>query len=128
EGENRINKAIGGPKKTFLQLFEGLNERTQNQTTQDLIQSLFAGPLKMLRDHAGPLALQTCYKQMQLSLFYSTEVMQRPHEVDSWRMINSFENDRARVSMRWVISLITKRSLTVHHILIMSTLCTRSFH
>ncbi|KAJ7790177.1 hypothetical protein B0H14DRAFT_222894 [Mycena olivaceomarginata] len=92
----------------------------------------------MLRDHAGPLALQTCYKQMQLSLFYSTEVMQRPHEVDSWtayvlnstqepgfalmpgeenRMINSFENDRARVSMRWVISLITKRGLTVRHLL-----------
>ncbi|KAF7359582.1 hypothetical protein MVEN_00681900 [Mycena venus] len=98
EGENRINKAIGGPKKTFLQLFEGLNKRTQDQTTQDLIQvrqssrrrhdsnleSLFAGPLKMLRDHAGPLALQTCYKQMQLSLFYSTEVIQRPNEVESW--------------------------------------------
>ncbi|KAF8170015.1 hypothetical protein K438DRAFT_1614411, partial [Mycena galopus ATCC 62051] len=117
EGENRINKAIGGPKKTFLQLFEGLNARTQDQTTQDLIQSLFAGPLKMLRDHAGPLALQTCYKQMQLSLFYSTEVIQRPHEVNSWHMINSFENDRARVSMRWAISLITKRGLTVRHLL-----------
>ncbi|KAF7344160.1 SF3b1 domain-containing protein [Mycena venus] len=48
------------------------------------LESLFAGPLKMLRDHAGPLALQTCYKQMQLSLFYSTEVIQRPNEVESW--------------------------------------------
>ncbi|KAJ7790038.1 hypothetical protein B0H14DRAFT_3571305 [Mycena olivaceomarginata] len=32
-------------------------------------------------------------------------------------MINSFETDRARVSMRWVISLITKRGLTVRHLL-----------
>jgi hypothetical protein len=38
EGENRINKAIGGPKKSFLQLFDGLNERTEEQTTKDLIQ------------------------------------------------------------------------------------------
>jgi hypothetical protein len=29
EGENRINKAIGGPKKTMLQLFKGLNERSE---------------------------------------------------------------------------------------------------
>jgi hypothetical protein len=38
EGENRVNKAIGGPKKTFLQLFNGLNDRTQEQTSKDLIQ------------------------------------------------------------------------------------------
>lgn len=38
EGENRINKAIGGPKKTFLQLFNGLNQRTEEQTNKDLIQ------------------------------------------------------------------------------------------
>lgn len=38
EGENRINKAIGGPKKTFLQLFDGLNQRTEDQTAKDLIQ------------------------------------------------------------------------------------------
>jgi hypothetical protein len=38
EGENRINKAIGGPKKSFLQLFDGLNSRTEEQTTKDLIQ------------------------------------------------------------------------------------------
>ncbi|KAJ6552430.1 hypothetical protein DFH09DRAFT_925141, partial [Mycena vulgaris] len=84
EGENRINKAIGGPKKSFLQLFDGLNDRTEDQSTRDQMQSsrrrheanlesLFVGPLKMICDHAGPFALQTCYKQMQDSLFYSTE-------------------------------------------------------
>lgn len=38
EGENRINKIIGGPKKTFLQLFEGLNQRSQDQSTKELVQ------------------------------------------------------------------------------------------
>ncbi|KAJ7163200.1 hypothetical protein C8R46DRAFT_861874, partial [Mycena filopes] len=115
EGENRINKAIGGPKKTFLQLFNGLNERTEDQNTKNL--SLFAGPLKILRDHAGPFALQTCYKQMQESLFYSTEVIQRPNEVASWQMLNVFNNDKAHVSVQWLIALITKRGLTVRHLL-----------
>ncbi|KAJ7821487.1 hypothetical protein B0H13DRAFT_1920679 [Mycena leptocephala] len=144
EGENRINKAIGGPKKTFLQLFNGLNQRTEDQTAKDLIQvrqssrrrhesnlgSLFAGPLKILRDHAGPFALQTCYKQMQESLFYLTEVVQRPKEVNSWteytlrltqepgfewipgeenQMLNLFNNDKAHVSLQWLIALTTKR-------------------
>ncbi|KAJ7788155.1 hypothetical protein B0H14DRAFT_3095201 [Mycena olivaceomarginata] len=131
EGENRINKEIGGPKKTFLQLFEGLNERTQDQTTRDLIQvrqssrrrhesnlqALFPGPLKMLRDHDGPLALQTCYKQMQESIFYSTEVILRPYEVSSWQMLNTFNNDKARISVRWIIALVTKRGLSVRHLL-----------
>jgi hypothetical protein len=33
-----MNKIIGGPKKTFLQLFNGLNERTEDQSAKDLIQ------------------------------------------------------------------------------------------
>jgi MULE transposase domain len=37
EGENRINKLIGGPKKSAIQLFNGLNERTQGQGVQDMI-------------------------------------------------------------------------------------------
>ncbi|KAJ7820287.1 hypothetical protein B0H13DRAFT_2377898 [Mycena leptocephala] len=152
QGENRINKAIGGPKKTFLQLFNGLNERTGDQTAKDLIQvrqssrrrhesnleSLFAAPLKMIRDHAGTFALQTCYVQMQESLFYSTEVVQRPNEVHSWneyalkltsehgfewmpgekkQMLNPFNNDKAHVSLQRLIALVTKRGLTVRHLL-----------
>ncbi|KAJ7208121.1 hypothetical protein B0H12DRAFT_1034314 [Mycena haematopus] len=109
EGENRINSTIGGPKKTFLQLFNGLNERTEDQTAKDLIQ--------MLRDHAGPFALHTCYKQMQDSLFYSTEVVQLPHEVTSWQMLNPFTNDKAHISIRWLIALVTKRGLSVRHLL-----------
>lgn len=37
EGENRINKLIGGPKKTNLQLFNGLNERSEDQSTSEMI-------------------------------------------------------------------------------------------
>ncbi|KAF8161944.1 hypothetical protein K438DRAFT_1776222 [Mycena galopus ATCC 62051] len=137
EGENRINKIIGGPKKTFLQLFEGLNQRSQDQTTKELVQvresssrrhesnleSLFVGPLKMLRDYAGPFALQTCYKQMQLSLFYTAEneyVVQVGEELGyDWspgeekQMLNAFENDKAHISVKWLLQLVTKRGLSV---------------
>lgn len=37
EGENRVNKAIGGPKKSLKALFDGLNERTNGQGVQELI-------------------------------------------------------------------------------------------
>jgi len=37
EGENRVNKIIGGPKKSAMQLFNGLNEHTSGQGVQDMI-------------------------------------------------------------------------------------------
>ena len=37
EGENRVNKLIGGPKKSAMQLFNGLNDRTTGQGVQDMI-------------------------------------------------------------------------------------------
>jgi hypothetical protein len=37
EGENRVNKLIGGPKKSAMQLFNGLNERTKGQGVQEMI-------------------------------------------------------------------------------------------
>ena len=37
EGENRVNKLIGGPKKSAIQLFHGLNQCTQGQGVQDMI-------------------------------------------------------------------------------------------
>lgn len=38
EVENRINKSFGGPKKTLLQLFDALNDRTTEQTIRDMTQ------------------------------------------------------------------------------------------
>ena len=37
EVENRINKTIGGPKKTLFQLFNGLNDRTDGQSAQEMV-------------------------------------------------------------------------------------------
>ncbi|KAJ7770853.1 hypothetical protein DFH07DRAFT_768595 [Mycena maculata] len=110
-----INKIIGGPKKTNLQLFNSLNERTEDQSMNDMIrvcqsarrqhdsnlESLFCGPLAILHERAGPYALQIIYKQMQLSLFYETEVVQLPNEVRSW----------------WLIQQVTRRGLIIHHLL-----------
>jgi hypothetical protein len=45
ESENRVNKAIGGPKKTLLDLFRGLNERKNDQKIQDLIRHRDVGIL-----------------------------------------------------------------------------------
>ncbi|KAJ7845042.1 hypothetical protein B0H14DRAFT_2358320, partial [Mycena olivaceomarginata] len=113
EGENRINKIIGGPKKTFLQFFEGLNQRSQGQSTKEL-------PLKMLLDYAGPFAFQTCYKQMQLSLFYINARMRpNPGQVGLLKqMLNVFENDKAHISVKWLLQLVTKRGLWVRHLLV----------
>jgi hypothetical protein len=111
---------------------------------------------------------------MQDSLFYSTEVIQRPNETSSWvsldffsngwhvftsdlqteyalnlsqdvgfgwiqgeknvrarlcftcrlllnscqQMLNTFINDKAHVSVQWLISLVTKRGLSVRHLLV----------
>lgn len=37
ECENRVNKAFGGPKKTLLQLFTSLNERTVGQRAKEMV-------------------------------------------------------------------------------------------
>ncbi|KDR72296.1 hypothetical protein GALMADRAFT_126504 [Galerina marginata CBS 339.88] len=163
EVENRVNKAIGGPKKTLLQLFHGLNERTNGQTAQEMIrvressrrqhpsniESIFPGPLSIIRQFAGPFALQTCFKQMELSLFYSVKVLQLPDGMHDWneyaiavgptvgyswengeetRMLNSFENDNSHISTKWLLRLIKGRGLRVVHLLCVSHDGTDAFH
>lgn len=100
EAENRINKALGGPKKTFLELFNALNKRTLEQTKEAMnqfrlasrqkhaaqIESIFPGPLSMLRTYAGPFAVQTSYRQMEASMFYACDPMPKPQgrEAEPW--------------------------------------------
>jgi hypothetical protein len=38
ESENRVNKGLGGPKKNFKQFVEALNERSGEQTVNDMIE------------------------------------------------------------------------------------------
>ncbi|KAJ6540388.1 hypothetical protein B0H19DRAFT_959598, partial [Mycena capillaripes] len=128
EGENRVNKSFGGPKKSFLQLFTGLNDCSEEQAANDLIcmrqvslnqrASPFAGLgprstqcLASIREHAGPFAVQTCHTQMQASLFYTTEVVQRP----TGQMFNSFQNDSAYISVKWLES-----TGTFHYVVVLS--------
>ncbi|KAJ3516162.1 hypothetical protein NLJ89_g1290 [Agrocybe chaxingu] len=98
EGENRVNKAIGGPKKSLKELFDGLNKRTDGQSVQELIkvrdssrrqhassiELIFPGPLQLLREYAGPFALTTCFAQMEQSMFYRTETILRPAGIETW--------------------------------------------
>ena len=72
------------------------------------IESVFVGPLKILREHVGPYALQTCYKQMELSMYYKTEVLQLPEGMHNWVSTINFpmirvltQNIASRQSMRF---------------------------
>ncbi|KAJ7696331.1 hypothetical protein B0H14DRAFT_2418532 [Mycena olivaceomarginata] len=112
ESENRVNKVIGGPKKTLLQLFDGLNNRTNDQTENDLIRQR-----ELLREHAGPYANEKCRREMKESMFYTVEVVQLPSGMRSWHMINTFEDDRAYISAKWLMNLIRQRGLHVKHLI-----------
>ncbi|KAF8239477.1 hypothetical protein L208DRAFT_1236878, partial [Tricholoma matsutake] len=98
EAENKTSKTLGNAKKTLLQVFDALNQRTLDQTDHELIQtressrrqhntqleSLFLLPLATLQKYVRPFALHTCHQQMQHSLFYCTEVVQLPPGVQKW--------------------------------------------
>ncbi|KAJ7602456.1 hypothetical protein DFH06DRAFT_1417809, partial [Mycena polygramma] len=111
ESENRVNKIIGGPKKSLLQLFDGLNERTTNQTEDDLIRQ------RQLRKHAGPFANSKCRREMEESMYYTVEVVQLPSGTRDWHMINTFEDDKVYISAKWLINLIRQRGLHVKHLI-----------
>ncbi|KAF9522673.1 hypothetical protein CPB83DRAFT_776724 [Crepidotus variabilis] len=120
EGENRVNKTIGGPKKSLKQVFDGLNERTDGQ--------VFPGPLQIIRTHVGPYGLQVCFKQMQESVYYRTKVLQLPEGMHDWHMMNTFENDEIHISTRWLIRLIRDRGLSVQHLYRVESIGGQSLH
>ncbi|PBK61694.1 hypothetical protein ARMSODRAFT_864235, partial [Armillaria solidipes] len=111
EVENRTSKVIGGPKTSLYQLFVALNERTDGQNVKEMRQAR-----QICREILGPFALNTIYKQMELSLCYQTEVLQLPHGVTSWKMISSFSNDSAFISTKWLLRLINGRGLNVKYL------------
>ncbi|TEB18475.1 hypothetical protein FA13DRAFT_1758588 [Coprinellus micaceus] len=131
ESENRVTKALGNSSTSPFQLFTGLNERTNGQSVQEMIklrdssrrqhpgqlETLFAGVLQLVRAHGGPFAVQQCYKQMELSLFFMTEVLQLPEGVRSWNMINSFTNEDAYLGLEWLLRLIIGRGHQILHLL-----------
>ncbi|KDQ61784.1 hypothetical protein JAAARDRAFT_45286 [Jaapia argillacea MUCL 33604] len=99
EVENRMNGIIGGPKKSFLELFKALNEQAEGQTLKEMesvrkvsscqqhnshLDAVFKVVLDQLREHVGSFALHTCYSEMLQSFYYSTNVLQMPDGVRSW--------------------------------------------
>ncbi|KAF8579634.1 hypothetical protein K439DRAFT_1648441 [Ramaria rubella] len=118
KSENRIHKALGGPKVSLAQLFDRLNARTAKQTIHEQIwvreatqchhatnlESLFACPLQS-------------YREIGQSLYYHTEALLRPEGIHTWRMTDAFENDHKYVSTKWLISLIVSQGLNIMHLL-----------
>ncbi|KAJ7111208.1 hypothetical protein C8R46DRAFT_867856, partial [Mycena filopes] len=124
ETENRVNKIIGGPKKTLLQLFRGLNERTNDQNVEDLVRHR-----QTLREHAGPYANQKCRREMEESMFYTAEAVQLPSGKRHWRsMINVHENDRVYISTKWLLRQIVQRGLQVKHLIRIAHRATGAVH
>ncbi|KAJ3568104.1 hypothetical protein NP233_g5933 [Leucocoprinus birnbaumii] len=101
------------------------------------LEALFAHILKLLRQYAGPFALQRCYEQMTESMFYSTELIQRPPDSRDWnqlvidepnesdfdwkdneqnKMLNTFINDDAHITSAWLFNLINNMKVRIHQI------------
>ncbi|KAJ7927074.1 hypothetical protein B0H13DRAFT_1861615 [Mycena leptocephala] len=77
ESENRVNKTIGGPKKTLPRLFRGLNELTNDQKVQDLIRQRQAAACGELRNFvSSDNQDHKCRREMDESVFYTAEVIQ----------------------------------------------------
>ncbi|KAJ7667377.1 hypothetical protein B0H17DRAFT_1142782 [Mycena rosella] len=153
EVENRITKAISGPKKTLFQVLNVLNERTLEQQVDEHIRvrdasrkqhptqldSLFKPILDLLRKYAGPFALNTCYKQMSLCMFYSASALQLPDGIRNWSDYaialgdselgyewenneeqssrNNFSNDGAYIGTRFLLRLVREQGLVPSHLI-----------
>lgn len=48
------------------------------------IETVFPGPLQLVRQFTAPFPLQKCYEQMEQSMFYRTRVLQRPDGIRDW--------------------------------------------
>ncbi|KAJ6524880.1 hypothetical protein DFH09DRAFT_937053, partial [Mycena vulgaris] len=117
EVENRITKVISGAKKNLFQVFTALNERTEEQNKAELVRSLFKPILDLLRENVGPFVLQTCFKQMELSMFYSARVLQLPEGIRDWEPRNTFINDNAYIGTRFLLRLVRERGLVPAHLI-----------
>ncbi|KAF7360034.1 hypothetical protein MVEN_00731200 [Mycena venus] len=120
--ENRVNKTIGGPKKTLLQLFRGLNEHTNDQKVQDLIrqrqlarqqhvtnvETLFHPIIKIIREHAGPGKRQWD----EYALEFQQERGYTWDHNEERSMINTHENDHAYISTKWLIHQIAQYTIS----------------
>ncbi|TFK16865.1 hypothetical protein FA15DRAFT_661850 [Coprinopsis marcescibilis] len=84
EVENRVVKAITGPKSMLYQAFLALNDRCDKQTAQEMLDvqqpqssrcqhdhqigGVFRAPLELIQEHAGPFALHHIFREMQSTI------------------------------------------------------------
>ncbi|KAJ7436413.1 hypothetical protein FB451DRAFT_1193915 [Mycena latifolia] len=163
ETENRVTNGLSGSKNLF-QVFTALNERTRQQAGQNLtraressrkqhpsqIDSMFTQILTHLREHVGPFALNTSFKQMEASVFYQADVLQLPEGTRTWtehavrrnevelgyqwerdeenHAMNDFINDDAYIETRWLLRLIQNQGLVPVHLLKITHMSTGATH
>ncbi|KAK0463365.1 hypothetical protein IW261DRAFT_1554161 [Armillaria novae-zelandiae] len=108
EVENRWTKLLGGPQTSLKQFFDALCTCTEHQSKQHD---------HHVHEHVVPFVLQVCFKHMELSMMYKTELLQRLEDVKNWHMIATFKNDQALISTCWLLNLILQCGLTVIHLL-----------
>ncbi|KAE9395705.1 hypothetical protein BT96DRAFT_1043280 [Gymnopus androsaceus JB14] len=116
---------LSGSRKTFFQVFE--SSRRQYPTH---VEQVFRPIIELLRLHAGPFALQKSWTEMDKSVFYNVEVIQRPPGADGfdgpgfkWKdneeknMFNQFDNDTTYISTSHLLHLLGAVGIQVTHLL-----------
>jgi hypothetical protein len=68
-------------KATFSLLMSLQSSRRQHAKP---IETVFPGPLQLVRQFTAPFPLQKCYEQMEQSMYYRTRVLQRPDGIRDW--------------------------------------------
>ncbi|KAF6755022.1 hypothetical protein DFP72DRAFT_812237 [Ephemerocybe angulata] len=142
ESENRVSKNWSGAKTSLYQLYAATNKRTDGQSLKDMctvrdssrqkhpsqIETVFPGPLSVIRKHVGSFGLQICFREMESSLYYAVEALQIPAGFRYWRMTNTYENDTAHIGSKWLLRLVVNQGLRVTMVLRVSHLGTGKAH
>ncbi|KAJ7620498.1 hypothetical protein DFH06DRAFT_1010611, partial [Mycena polygramma] len=122
EVENRVTKLISGPGKNLFQVFMALNERTAEQQRDEKVR------VRDLRKYSGAFVLQTCFKQMQLAMFYEAVALQLPEGMRTWRSRNDFSNDSAYIGARFLLRLVQAQGLVPAYVIKVTHTVTRTIH
>ncbi|PPQ86528.1 hypothetical protein CVT25_007179 [Psilocybe cyanescens] len=81
------------------------------------IETIFPGPLRLLQKYVGLFTFQNCFKEMENSMFYHTELIHLPDSLNSWKMINNFTKNTAYISIQQLLQKIIGQGHQVQHLL-----------
>ncbi|KAJ6522750.1 hypothetical protein B0H19DRAFT_1277240 [Mycena capillaripes] len=135
-------------KKVLKSQFPG-NKLENRQISNMANESLFKPILDLLNLYTAAFAIQTCFKQMELAMFYDAAALQRPEGVRNWseyaiaandsepgfqwqnneeQRRNHFSNDRAYIGTRFLLRLVQEQGLVPSHLLKITHTETRATH